>query len=262
MNSKIKKFLIKKSHELISILIAITLWEYIAIYIVKYERFLPPFSTILLAFFDVVNTGIVFIDIKISLMHFLLGLVSAILIGVPIGLVVGWFDIANAFLNPLIQIIRPIPPLAWIPFALLWFGLTPLAAGFIVFIGAIFPIIINTYSGVKSVPIVYIEAAKILECRSNLKLIWNIVIPSALPSIASGIRIAMGVGWMCIVAAEMFGVSTHGLGEKIHWHGFLFRMDYTFMYMLVLGFVGLFIDWAFKYFIDNYFLKWQKGVVA
>ena len=83
---------------------------------------------------------------------------------------------------------------------------------------------------------------------------------SAMPSIAAGVRIAMGVGWMCLVAAEMFGVSTNGLGYKLWWHYHLHQMDFVIVYMLLLGFLGFFIDKIFRFYVDCILLKWRKGV--
>ncbi len=174
----------------------------------------------------------------------------------------GWFKKADQAIDPIIEILRPIPPLAWIPFAIVWFGLTHQAAGFVVFVGMIFPIVINTYTGFKNVPKVYVEAAKVLGCTRNMDLIRFIAIPSAMPSIVSGIRIAMGVGWMCLVAAEMFGVSNRGLGYQI-WHNYyLHRMDFVLVYMLLLGFVGLLIDRFFRYYVDAKLLRWTSGTVV
>jgi NitT/TauT family transport system permease protein len=92
-------------------------------------------------------------------------------------------------------------------------------------------------------------------------LIRYVALPSALPSIAAGVRIAMGVGWMCLVAAEMFGVSNNGLGYKIWWHYHLHQMDFVLVYMLLLGFLGLLIDRVFRYYVDDRLLKWRVGVV-
>jgi NitT/TauT family transport system permease protein len=201
------------------------------------------------------------VDFLYSMMHFSIGLIAALVIGIPIGMVMGWFRTIDRIVDPIIEIIRPIPPLAWIPFAIIWIGLNPFAAGFLIFIGAVFPIMINTFTGFKSVSRVYVEAAKVLGCNTNRELIRYVALPSALPSIAAGIRIAMGVGWMCLVAAEMFGVSRNGLGYQM-WHFYdLHRMEFVLVYMLILGFLGLFIDRLLRYYIDGKLLKWRKGVV-
>jgi NitT/TauT family transport system permease protein len=101
-----------------------------------------------------------------------------------------------------------------------------------------------------------------LGCTKNRDLIRYIALPSALPSMVSGIRVATGVAWMCLVAAELFGVSDNGLGKNLWFYYNLHRMDCVVVYMLILGLIGLCIDMAFRYYIDRYFLKWQTGEVA
>ncbi|MDA0524075.1 ABC transporter permease [Methanococcoides alaskense] len=256
------KGLRERGIEILSVTVAIIIWQLIADLVVNNKFILPSFTDVLFAFIRIIEGGVLFTDLATSLLHFGIGIISALLIGIPIGVAMGWFKTVNRALDPLIEIIRPIPPLAWIPFAIVWFGLTHTSAGFVVFIGAVFPVIINTFDGFKSVPKIYVEAAKVLGCMSSGSLIRHVALPSALPSIASGIRISMGVGWMCLVAAEMFGVSTNGLGYKIWWHYYLHQMDFVLVYMLILGFLGLFIDRLFRWYVDGHLLKWRAGVVV
>ncbi|MDF1534479.1 MAG: ABC transporter permease [Methanosarcinaceae archaeon] len=261
MDNNIKEAIHKRGLEALSLLTVVVLWQLVADLLVKNKLFLPSFVDVVLSFFKVIESGAIYTDISVSLLHFGIGLFFALIIGIPIGILIGWFKTINRIFDPIIEIIRPIPPLAWIPFAIIWFGLTHQSAGFVVFIGAVFPVIINTYTGFKNVSIIYVEAANVLGCTRDLSLIRYVALPSALPSIAAGIRIAMGVGWMCLVAAEMFGVSTNGLGYKIWWHYYLHQMDFVLVYMLLLGFIGLVIDRAFRYYVDERLLKWREGVV-
>jgi NitT/TauT family transport system permease protein len=263
-----------KSVEIISIFSAIIFWQIIAVYVVGNKFYLPSFTDVAGALVEIVSRDsslaimglnlqlpMLVVDFLYSMMHFSIGLVAALVIGIPIGMVMGWFRTIDRIVDPIVEIIRPIPPLAWIPFAIIWIGLNPFAAGFLIFIGAVFPIMINTFTGFKSVSRVYVEAAKVLGCNTNSELMRYVALPSALPSIAAGIRIAMGVGWMCLVAAEMFGVSRNGLGYQM-WHFYdLHRMEFVLVYMLILGFLGLFIDRLLRYYIDGKLLKWRKGVV-
>lgn len=262
MQFKFIKTAEKNGVEVLSIIFAVALWQFVAEWIVKNKLLLPSFYDVILSFFAIIKNGLIFQDTFTSLFHFAIGIFAAFVIGIPIGIVMGWFKTANRAMDPIIEILRPIPPLAWIPFAIVWFGLTHQSAGFVVFVGMVFPIIINTYTGFNNVPKVHVEAAKVLGCTKNIDLIRYIAIPSALPSIVAGIRIAMGVGWMCLVAAEMFGVSNRGLGYEI-WHNYyLHRMDFVLVYMLILGFIGLFIDRFFRYYVDTKLLKWKAGTVV
>ncbi len=261
MNFSFVKTAEKKGIEALSITFAIVIWQFTAERIVQNKLLLPSFYDVVLSFFAIIKSGLIFTDILTSLLHFAIGIAAAFLVGIPLGIAMGWFTTANRAIDPIIEILRPIPPLACIPFAIVWFGLTHQAAGFVVFVGMVFPIIINTYTGFNNVPRVHVEAAKVLGCTRNVDLIRYIAIPSAMPSIIAGIRIAMGVGWMCLVAAEMFGVSNKGLGYQI-WHNYyLHRMDFVLVYMLLLGFIGLFIDRFFRYYVDTKLLRWKAGTV-
>jgi sulfonate transport system permease protein len=199
-------------------------------------------------------------DLPTSLLHFAMGMIAALLIALPIGMIMGWFRLADELLDPIIEVIRPIPPLAWIPFAIIWFGLTNAAAAFIIFMGAVFPVLINTYVGFRNLPKVYVESAKVLGAIKDLDLMRYIAFPFALPSIAGGIRIAMGIAWMCLVAAEMFGVSTSGLGYQIWYNYSLHKMNYVLLYMIVLGLLGLLIDRSFRYIVEDRMLRWRIGL--
>ena len=243
----------------LSILGLIIIWE-IAAFIVNDQLTLPSFFQVVAAFMQ--NWwSILTEDLPISSLHFAIGMAGGLIFALPIGMIMGWFKFVDNIMDPIVEILRPIPPLAWIPFAIIWFGITNAAAGFIIFIGAVFPILINTYVGFRSLPKVYVESAKVLGATKDIDLIRYVALPFALPSIAGGIRIAMGIAWMCLVAAEMFGVSKNGLGFKI-WDSYgHYRMDEVFMYMIVLGLLGLLIDHTFRYFVEERMLKWRVGLM-
>ena len=274
MKNKIIHVVKGRAVEMISIISALLLWQLVAEFIVRNKFFLPSILDVISASVTIfqrpsilelgslaIEMPVIFIDLLHSLLHFSIGMVAALIIGIPIGMMMGWFTTFNRMFDPIIEMLRPIPPLAWIPFAIIWLGLTPVSAGFLIFIGAVFPIIINTFTGLKYVPKVSLEAARVLGCKKDRDLIRYIAMPSALPSIAAGIRIAIGVGWMCLVAAEMFRVSKYGLGFKIWHHYYLHQMDMVLVYMVVLGLLGLLIDKVLRYVIDEHLLKWQAGVV-
>lgn len=242
----------------LSLLGFVVIWQLAAIY-VKDPLILPGPILVLRALLQSWQT-ILTVDIPISLVHFAIGMVAGLLVGLPIGIAMGWFRTADEILDPIVEVIRPIPPLAWIPFAIVWFGLTNEAAGFIIFMGAVFPILINTYVGFRGLPKVYVESAMVLGATKNADLIRYIAFPFALPSIAGGIRIAMGIAWMCLVAAEIFGASIGGLGYEI-WHYYsLHMMAYVLLYMIVLGLLGLLIDRSFRYVVEEKMLKWRVGL--
>ena len=244
--------------EALSILGLILVWQ-IAAAAVNDKLLLPSFLQVAAAFSREWPT-ILTEDLPTSLLHFLIGMAGGLLVALPLGMVMGWFRAADRILDPIVEIFRPIPPLAWIPFAIVWFGLTDTAAGFIIFVGAVFPILINTYVGFRNLPRVYVESAKVLGATKDLDLVRYVAFPYALPSIAGGIRIAMGIAWMCLVAAEQFGVSSSGLGYKIWSYYYLHEMDYVLLYIVMLGLLGLLIDKTFRYVVEEKLLKWQVGL--
>ncbi len=246
----------------VAVLLALVIWQIVAAVIIRYPFILPAPTDVLAAFISLLQDGDVFLDIETSLIHFAIGIGLALLVGIPIGIIMGWSRRIESFVDPLIELLRPIPPLAWIPFAIIWFGLTSFSAGFIIFVGSVFPIIINTYSGFRGVPRVFVEAGKMLGCTKTWDQVRYIAFPSALPSVAAGIRIATGVGWMCLVAAELFGVSNYGLGQKLWFFYSLHQMDSVVVYMILLGIIGLAFDMIFRYYVDRHFLKWRTGEVA
>lgn len=258
MSKSVGALLSRRGIEILSILALIGLWQLVAVTLND--------TLILPSFLQVVDAltrswqAILIEDLPVSLVHFGLGMLAGLLIALPTGMLMGWFRAADRIMDPIVEIVRPIPPLAWIPFAIIWFGLTDQAAGFIIFVGAVFPILINTYVGFRSLPRVYVESAKVLGATKDRDLIRYIAFPFALPSIAGGIRIAMGIAWMCLVAAEQFGVSTSGLGYKIWSYYYLHEMDYVLLYMIVLGLLGLLIDRSFRYVVEERMLKWRVGL--
>jgi NitT/TauT family transport system permease protein len=256
--SKISNVLRNQGISVLSIFGLIVIWQ-TAAFLVNDPLILPSFSQVVAAFMENWRS-ILTEDLPVSSLHFAIGMVGGMLVALPVGMMMGWFKLFDNILDPIVEILRPIPPLAWIPFAIIWFGITNAAAGFIIFMGAVFPILINTYVGFKSLPRLYVESAKVLGATKDIDLIRYVALPFALPSIAAGIRIAMGIAWMCLVAAEMFGVSKNGLGFKI-WDSYgHYRMDEVLMYMIVLGLLGLAIDRTFRYVVEDRMLKWRVGL--
>ena len=249
-------------YALLSLFMAVAIWEFVAVAVVQNKYLLPSFTDVFAAFLSILSTGQLYRDLWTSLIHFGIGMSLSLLIGLPIGVCMGWFWRANYLLNPIVEILRPIPPLALIPFAIVWLGLTSFSAGFVVFVGAVFPIIINTYAGFSTVPKVFVDVGKVLGCTSDLRQIRYIAFPAAMPHLVSGFRVACGTAWMCLVGAEMFGVSRFGLGQKIWWYYNLHQMDKVMVYILILGFVGLAFDTLCRWYISKKLLKWKVGEVS
>ncbi|HTX02513.1 MAG TPA: ABC transporter permease [Candidatus Acidoferrales bacterium] len=149
--------------------------------------------------------------IAYSLRIVVLGYVASVLTGIPLGIVMGLSRRAEGIINPVFQLLRPIPPLAWIPLSILWFGLGPTSEVFVIWLAAFAPLVINTYAGVRLVDPTLIAAARVHGAKTT-RLIADVIVPGALPMIFTGLRLSVQVCWMALVAAELVG-STAGLGH-------------------------------------------------
>lgn len=187
-----------------------------------------------------------------SLLRVIEGGLIAFIIGVPLGIGVGYSRIISNFLNPVIEIVRNMPPMAWIPLSIFIF--VSGGAIFIVFIGVVFPIILNTIQGVRSTDQRLIDAAKTLGSSESI-IVKKVVIPSAFPSIMTGLRIGLGVGWMAIVAAEMVIRSPVGLGYFIWNMGDLGLYAEMVAGMIVIGVIGYFMNISIL-FLQRRFINW------
>jgi NitT/TauT family transport system permease protein len=190
-----------------------------------------------------------------SLYRVLAGFAIAALAGVGLGLLMGWYRVVYYILHPLVEMLRPIPPFAWIVLAILWFKIGNAPAIFIVFLGAFFPILLNTVSGVESFDRVLGEAAVTLGA-SRHQVLKKVVLPSALPQIFTGLRVGLGVGWMSLIAAEMVGVGAVGLGLMIQSTMAYWRLDYAVAFMAIIGAMGFMLDFLMRR-IERYYLRWR-----
>ena len=182
------------------------------------------------------------------------GFFLAALIGVPLGLMIGRMKILRELLDPTINLLRPIPVTAWLPLSMIFFGLGPNAAIFLVFLGAFYPILLNTIFGVRSVDVRLFEAAAMLGC-SGSAMFRQVVFPASLPAIFNGLRIAHGFAWILIVVGEMTGVPT-GLGSVVMDGRTLSRTDLVVTGMIVIGACGFITD-RIIVMISNRVLSWS-----
>ena len=184
------------------------------------------------------------------------GVGLAVLLGVPFGLALGASARLCSLIMPLVNFLRPIPPLAWVPLAILWFGLGLTSAAYLIFLGAFFPVVLATCSGVRNVDILYIDAVRLLGA-TRLGIWRKVLLPGAMPSILTGIQVGMGIGWMTLVAAEFTGVRNgYGLGYMIMSARDLQRTDEVIAGMVTIGIIGLGMEWLMRRF-TNRILRWQ-----
>jgi NitT/TauT family transport system permease protein len=178
-------------------------------------------------------------------------------LALPLGLVMGANATVYGYLNPLVQVLRPIPPIAYIPLAILWFGLGNPPALFLIAIGAFFPVLMNTIAGVRNVDAIYLLAARNLGAR-GFTLFRRVILPAATPYVLSGARIGMGTAFIVVIVAEMIAVNS-GLGYRILEAREYFWSDKIIAGMFTIGLLGLAIDTGMSR-LNNHLLRWHRGV--
>jgi ABC-type nitrate/sulfonate/bicarbonate transport system permease component len=222
----------------------------------RMELLLPPPSTVVSTGWDLLRDGTLGTAAGQSLLRVVTGVLVAVLIAIPIGGMIGWSRLGEDVFDPLMEMLRPIPPIAWIPLAILWFGLTPSAAVFIIVVGGFFPTLVSTAAGVRGVERGMIEAAQTLGARGQLAILRKVVVPAATPSIITGVRVSFGIGWMSVVAAEMLAVDS-GLGYMILDARQIFRPDIVIVGMVAIGLIGFAMDRGLRH-LEARTLRWRR----
>lgn len=190
---------------------------------------------------ELAQQGLLFKYIIASLFRVSWGFALAVLVGVPFGLLLGWYARAFQAFNPMIQMFRPISPIAWIPVAILWFGVTDAAPVFLIFLASVFPITVSATAAVQNMQPVYLRAAQNFGLSKG-ELFRQVIFRASLPQIITGVRIALGIAWLVVVAAEMIAVNS-GLGYLIiDARNAGKRYDLVVAGMVMIGVIGLVLD--------------------
>jgi NitT/TauT family transport system permease protein len=180
-----------------------------------------------------------------SLLRVGAGYFAAMIIGIPLGILFGWYSTLDRAVNPVVQLLRPISPLAWMPLAVIWFGVSNAAPMFLIFLASVLPMIVTTSNAVRNVPPMFLQAGRNFGLTAP-QLLRRVIFPAVLPRIIVGLRIAFGIAWIVLVAAEMIAVDS-GLGYLIidarnagkHY-------DLVVAGMLLIGVLGLLLDYGFR----------------
>jgi len=205
---------------------------------------------------DLARRGLLLKHVVASLFRVTVGYLLAAALAIPVGMLMGWFAPAHAFLNPLVQGLRPISPIAWIPLAILWFGVGDLSPIFLIFLSSFFPMVVGTTAGVLTIDRKYLRAARNFE-YSGLRLFRRVILPAALPQIVTGMRIGLGVAWLVVVAAEMIAVSS-GLGYLIiDSRNAGNRYDLVIAGMIIIGLIGLALDGIMRLLENMKNVRWR-----
>jgi len=225
--------------------------------LIAYARPLEPFDPTQMSYFAWIFSGELPHDLLATFLRVLVGFLIGATLALPLGLLMGNFERIHLLFNPLIQILRPIPPIAYVPLSILWFGLGNPPAYFLISLGAFFPVLMNTISGVRNVDAIYIRAARNLGAGKTT-LFVRVIIPASLPHILTGLRVGIGVAFICVIVAEMIAVN-NGLGYRIIEAREYFWSDKIIAGMITIGLLGLAIDTVMSK-INNYLLRWRQEI--
>ncbi len=256
------------------------LWQLVAT-IVDNKIILPSLVSVLKILLspteNLIGIGSIYRNTYVSLIRVLIGYILAIVFATPIGILIGYSKKADGFLSSFLNMFRPIPPLAWVPLVLAWFGISSLATLFkieilnpnyslfngiklsmifIIFIGSFFPILTNTIYGIRTVRKSLIDSAQTFGA-SDLDIFTKVLFPGALPSIFTGLRVGFGVAWMCLVSAEMLPGSIAGIGYMITHAYQVTRIDIVISGIVSISVVAAILDYGFQAIEKKYF-KWQR----
>ena len=250
-------FSIKNLLKVISIGSLFVIWTMLVHFKVYRFGFLPGPAEVFVWGIEWVQNKVFWIDVVFTFARVWVGVVVACLIAIPMGLMIGWNKIFSDFTFPMVEILRPIPGIAYIPVAIMFLPWEEASTAFICFIGAFFPIIINTIIGVKSIDQSYFRAAQCLGSTPR-QIFWHVVVPGSLPYISSGAALGMGIGWMASVAGEMIS-GQYGLGYRI-WESYtLIRYPLIVVGMIVIGVLGL-ASSSFIRYVTKRVVPWRKDM--
>jgi len=224
---------------LVTVSAAIAIWQ-LAVAVTDTTIFPGPVEVVH-GLGEMVRKGLLIGYVRDSLLRVSVGYLLAVITAVPAGLLLGWYPLAREAFNPVVQMLRPISPLAWTPVAVIWFGVGGLAPVFLIFLAAFFPILLSTIEGVRNVPPMFRNAGRNFGL-TRAQLLARVIFPAARPQILIGLRLALGIAWLVVVAAEMIAVDS-GLGYLIiDSRNAGKRYDLVLAGMLLIGVIGLGLD--------------------
>lgn len=226
--------------------VILVVWQGLVTIFKPHVSLLPAPVIVWAGFWQLLVTGELFVHAGMSLMRVFSAWSIAACVAIPLGLTMGRSLAIEKIVDPFIELFRPISPLAWIPLAILWFGIDESGKIFVVFIATFFPTLLTTVAGVKRIDPVLIHAGQVLGCNDRASLFRKVIFPAALPSIFVGLRISFGTGWAAIIAAELVAARS-GLGYLIANGMEIMRADKVIVGMAMIGLLGVTFDALFRY---------------
>lgn len=217
---------------------------------------LPAPVDVLQALWVMLLDGTLMTNLGASLLRVGIGYCVALLVGLTLGFLCGWMRTVSDFVRPVIEALRPIPPLAWVPISILWFGLGDASAYFLVFLGCVFPIFFGAFTAVRSMDKNQLNAAHCLGA-GRWMLLRDVLVPASLPIVMPSLRLALGIGWMCVVTAELIAAQT-GLGYLIQQSRMVFQIQNVVAGMAAIGFVGYVMSAALER-VERRLIAWAPS---
>jgi NitT/TauT family transport system permease protein len=241
---------------IVPVAIFLAIWEIVArLNLFSGQFFFPPFSTVVLQFYYLTANGVLGQNFLSSLIRVLIGFVGGSIAGMAVGILMGWQDVINKALNPIISLIYPIPALGWLPLLMLWIGINEMLPIAIIFICSFFPVLYNTITGIRNVDKCYIQVARTLGA-SDIRILATVVMPLALPNIFTGLRLEAGMAWRVIIAAEMVAIPT-GIGALMMKAESLIRIDIIIVCLIILSLMCLSFEKFFAFIEAKITTKWK-----
>jgi len=240
------------------IVLILIVWELVARAELVSTVILPPVSLVWQATYEKTMSGELLLSIGWSSFRVILGFSIGLLLAFPIGVAIGWSKTLRELFNPIVEVLRPVPPLAWIPLAVIWFGVGFQSVMFITVLGSFFPVVLAVIAGVQNVDRKMIEFSRTLGA-STRQILLHVAIPAALPSTFVGMRIAVGFSWMVVVAAEMISVK-YGLGWMIWRARFALETEVVIVGMIAIGALSVLMTKCLMLFERRLF-RWRDNMV-
>lgn len=237
-----------------SLIILLAVWQFVAAAGGWNEALFPSPLGTLRGLGELTASGVLAADIGASLGRFALGYSSAVVLAMALGLVLGWYKGIWNYLNPVAQVLRPVSPVAWLPFIVLFFGIGEMPALVIIFIAAFFPVLLATVAAVQGVDEVYLKVARNFGIGQP-QILGKIVFPAVFPRIATGLHLALGTAWVFLVAGEMAGAQS-GLGFLIIDARNNLWADWLMAAILTIGVLGLALDGLVSYLEGHVYRRW------
>ena len=239
--------------QIMSFVLFLGLWSIIVV-LVDYFHQIPTPKAVFLALFEL-PVNVVLINMLKSFIRVLAGFFLGIIIGFPIGVAIGYSKVMKNIIFPVFEMIRPIPPIAWIPMSVLFFVYIESQIIFLTFYGAFFPIVYNTMGGIAEVDIRLPRAAMSFGLDRK-QMLWKVILPAAMPQIFTGMRLAMGITWILVVAAEMMA-NKGGMGYYVWYNHTMMDYPHVVLGMGIIGLCGAICSIGINW-VGNYFTRWQR----